>query len=159
MKLLDTRTISWIRICPLIAIASVVGAIEGHAQTADTAAVSIQEAQAAQEAADAWLNLIDSLDYAASWQQAASLFQQQVSEAEWVQALESVRGPLGPLVSRALDDRDYTTNLPNAPAGEYVIVMYNSAYTQLEEAVETVTMVKTKTGAWRPVGYFVRPAQ
>lgn len=131
----------------------------GYAQDADTASVSIDEAQAAQDAADAWLALVDSLDYAASWQQAAPLFQQQVSEAVWVQALESVRGPLGPLLARALEDRNYTTTLPNAPEGEYVVVVYNSAYTQAEKAVETVTMVKTKAGAWRAAEYFVRPAQ
>ena len=153
-------TTGWASVRTLIVFLMLtLGTLSGYAQDVDTASVSIDETQAAQEAADAWLALIDSLDYAASWQQAAPLFQQQVSEAQWVQALESVRGPLGPLLSRALDDRNYTTALPNAPEGEYVIIIYNSAYTQLEEAVETVTMVKTKAGEWRAVGYYVRPAQ
>ena len=69
--------------------------------------------QAAQEAADAWLALIDSTDYAASWQQAAPMFQQQVSEAQWVQMLESVRGPLGPLHF----PRPAGARVPHRPAG------------------------------------------
>lgn len=127
----------------------------GFAQ--DTAAVSIEEAQAAQDAANAWIALIDSLDYAASWQQAAPYFQEQVSEAEWTQQLQSGHGSLGPLVSRTPQDREYSTALPNAPEGEYVIVTYASAYTQLENAMETVTMMKSDDDTWRAVGYFVRP--
>ena len=124
----------------------------------DTAAVSIEEAKVAQDAAAAWLALIDSTDYRESWQQAAPWFQEQLSEEAWEQALESTLGPLGPLLSRAPQDREYTTTLPKAPEGEYVIVTYESSYIQLEAAVETVTMMKTDDGTWRVVGYLVQPA-
>ena len=141
----------------LLLIILMAGSTYGFAQ--DTAAVSIEEAKVAQGAADVWLELIDSVeDYAKSWQQAAPLVQQQLSEEAWEQTLESTLGPLGPLVSRALQDRQYTTALPNAPEGEYVIVTYESSYTQLEAAVETVIMTKTEDGTWRMAGYFVRPA-
>ena len=133
------------------------GTSYGFAQ--DSVSVSVEEEQAAQEAADAWMALVDSMDYAASWQQAAPMFQQQVSEAQWEQALQSVQGPLGAFVSRNLEQREATTALPNAPEGEYVVITYNSAYVQLENAVETVVMAKTKSGEWKAAGYFVRPTQ
>ena len=129
-----------------------------YGQAQDTAAVSVEEAKAAQDAADSWITLIDELSYAESWQQAAPFFQEQISETAWVQQLQSVRGSLGPLVSRAPEDRTPATALPNAPEGEYVVVTYASAYTQLEDAVETVTMMNDD-GTWRAVGYYVRPRE
>ena len=140
----------------LIAIVVLLGERSSFAQ--DTAAVSVEDAQLAQDAADAWLALIDSTDYEASWQQAAPFFQQQMSQEAWGQALRSVRGPLGPLMKRTPQDREYTTALPNAPEGEYVVIVYVSAYTQLENAIETVTMTKTDDGTWKALGYIVRPA-
>ena len=121
--------------------------------------INANAGQAAQEAADAWLGLIDSTNYEASWQQAAPMFQQQVSEAQWVQTLRSVHGPLGAFQSRAPQEREYRTAIPGAPEGAYVIVTYGSNYTQLASAVETVTLTKTDTGEWKVVGYYIRPAQ
>ena len=71
--------------------------------------------------------------------------------------MRSVRGPLGPLLSRAPQGREYTTSLPNAPEGEYVVITYGSSYTQLENAVETLVMVLNPAGDWKPAGYYVRP--
>ena len=128
------------------------------AQETDTAAVSIAEQQAVQDSADAWLALIDSMNYVGSWEQASAAFRQQVTQAEWEQALRSVLGPLGPLLSRAPQGREYTTTLPNAPEGKYIVITYGSSYTQLENAVETLVMVRNPAGAWKPAGYYVRPA-
>ena len=121
--------------------------------------INANAGQAAQEAADAWLALIDSTDYAASWQQASPMFQQQVSETQWVQTLQGVRGPLGAFQSRAPQEREYRTALPGAPEGEYVVVIYGSNYTQLARGVETVTLTKTDAGEWKVVGYSIRPTQ
>lgn len=145
----------------LVAFATSVGQAQDRIVTDPITPDSINadEGQAAQEAADAWLALIDSLDYAASWQQAAPMFQQQTSEAQWVQTLRSTLGPLGPFISRAPQEREYRTVLPGAPEGEYVIVTYGSHYTQLAQAVETVVMAKTDADTWQAAGYLVRPAQ
>lgn len=121
--------------------------------------INANAGQAAQEAADAWLALIDSTDYETSWQQAASMFQEQISEAQWIQTLQSVRGPLGAFQSRAPQKREYRTVLPDAPEGEYVVVTYGSHYTQLASGTETVTLTKTDTEEWKVVGYYIRPAQ
>lgn len=127
------------------------------AQEAGITTVPIAEQQAAQDTADAWLALIDSMDYAASWEQASAALRQQVTQTQWEQTLRSVLGPLGPLLSRAPQGREYTTTLPNAPKGEYVVITYGSSYTQLENAVETLVMVLNPAGDWKPAGYYVRP--
>lgn len=128
------------------------------AQETDTAAVSIAEQQVAQDSADAWMALIDSMEYVASWKRASAAFRQQVTQTQWEQALQSTLAPLGPLLSRAPQGREYTTTLPNAPEGEYIVITYGSSYTQLENAVETLVMIRNPAGEWEPAGYYVRPA-
>ena len=127
------------------------------AQTADTTSVSVAEQQVALDSANAWLALIDSMQYASSWEKVSAALRQQVAQTEWEQTMRSVRGPLGPLLSRAPQGREYTTSLPNAPEGEYVVITYGSSYTQLENAVETLVMVLNPAGDWKPAGYYVRP--
>lgn len=128
------------------------------AQESDTVAVSLAEQQTAQDTADVWIALIDSMEYAASWEGASAAFRQQVTQDQWEQGLQGALGPLGPLLSRAPQGREYTTTLPNAPEGEYVVITYGSSYAQLENAVETIVMVRNPAGVWKPAGYYVRPA-
>jgi hypothetical protein len=123
-------------------------------QAQDTAA----EEEAAQKAADLWIALVDSADYTASWEAAAPLFQQSVTKEQWAQAAQQARGPLGELKSRSLTHSEYSTSLPNAPEGVYVVLVYTSDYAQLPKAVETVIM-RQEGDSWKPVGYYVRPPQ
>jgi hypothetical protein len=48
--------------------------------------------------------------------------------------------------------------LPGAPPGTYVVLVYRSSFAKLTAAREQVTVAREKDGAWRVVGYFVRPA-
>jgi hypothetical protein len=49
----------------------------------------------------------------------------------------------------------YRTSLPGAPDGEYVVMQFNTSYTQKKSAVETVTMVLDKDGKWHVAGFFI----
>ncbi len=141
-------------------LALTLGLITGVAvaQESDTVAVSLVEQQTAQDTADVWIALIDSMEYAASWESASAAFRQQVTQDQWEQGLQGALGPLGPLLLRASKGREYTTTLPGVPEGEYIVITYSSSFTQLESAVETVVMVRNPAGAWKPAGYYVRPA-
>jgi hypothetical protein len=108
------------------------------------------------KAAEAWLALVDAGDYAASWQEAAPVFKEAVSQPQWEAAAKSVRGPLGKLESRELLDAKFTTTLPGAPDGEYVVIQFKTKFAHKAEAVETVTPMKDPAGVWRVSGYFVR---
>ena len=140
----------------------IVGLLGGNAVAQETdittVPISIAEQQVVQDSADAWMALIDSMEYVASWERASAAFRQQISQTEWEQALQSALAPLGPLLSRAPQGREYTTTLPNAPEGEYIVITYGSSYTQLENAAETVVMTRNPAGEWKPAGYYVRPA-
>lgn len=145
---------AWLGI--VLSVAVVSSGVAQEAATPDS--LTVAEGQAAQEAADAWLVPVDSMDYRTSYQQASPLLQEQTSETQWVQTLRTTFGAMGSFISRAPQGREFRTALPGAPEGEYVIVTYNSRYTQAEDAVETVVMAKSATGEWQTAGYDVRPA-
>ncbi|MGC1953764.1 MAG: DUF4019 domain-containing protein [Gammaproteobacteria bacterium] len=110
----------------------------------------------AQAAAESWLKLVDSGDYARSWDQAAKVFKGAVKQADWSQMAAGVRIPLGKVVSRKLKSRQYAEKMPGAPDGKYVVIQYDSVFEHKASAVETVTPMADPDGAWRVSGYFIR---
>jgi hypothetical protein len=112
---------------------------------------------AAERSAKSWLELTDSERYGESWDEAARLFQSNVRREKWQTAMESVRAPLGALQSRKLQTASYTTELPNAPNGEYVVLQYRTSFRNLNSALETVTAMKEVDGTWKVSGYYIRP--
>src|SRR5690606_21737815 len=130
---------------------------------AATQPVAAQEAgaqptreQAAQRAAEAWLALIDAGKFAESWQAAGSMFQQAVTSEQWTQQGAAVAAQLGAFQRREFQNARYTTELPNAPAGEYMVLMYSSAFANLPNARE-VAVLQLENEAWKVIGYFVQP--
>jgi Protein of unknown function (DUF4019) len=136
-----------IRLSLLTVMASLVGCVLLAAQTADT--------KAAQTATEAWLALIDKQNYAASWDAAAAGFRERVTKEQWQRAAQGARASLGPLKSRTLKSATNATNPPGAPAGEYVVLQFDSSFDQKSAAIETVTVVRETDGSWRAVGYFI----
>lgn len=106
-------------------------------------------------AATTWLALLDRGDWTASWEAASALFKTQVSAADWATTVGQVRGPLGAVTSRAPLAAEYSTALPNAPAGEYWVIQSRTAFANMAGATETVVLVR-EGGAWKVIGYFVR---
>jgi ABC-type transporter MlaC component len=112
--------------------------------------------QLAQQSSDAWLAIVDSGRYANSWDEAAQLFKAAVTKDQWLSALGQVRAPQGKVLSRKLKSATYTKSLPNAPAGEYVVIQYDTNFENKPAAVETVTPMLEKDGKWRVSGYFIK---
>lgn len=110
----------------------------------------------AEQATQPWLELIDAGDYAASWREAATLFRQQLTENQWVDTVSAARTPFGSLVSRELQNAEYSTTLPGAPEGEYVVLTFEAEYENMASAIETVTPMMDD-GEWRVAGYYIRP--
>jgi Protein of unknown function (DUF4019) len=124
--------------------------------TAGLHASAATREQVAQEAAQQWLGLVDAGHFGESWQSASSGFKLAVTQSQWQSALTAARGPLGKLQKRELSSAEYKTSLPGVPDGEYVVLKFNTIFENKKEAVETVTMVLEKDGAWRATGYFIR---
>ena len=107
------------------------------------------------DSVDAWLSLVDTGDYAKSWEQAAPLFQTQISSAKWEEALSKVRAPLGAVLSRETSGVSEHTSLPGVPDGKYEVHIFQTKFGANSAAIETVTL--TKAGEdWRVVGYFIK---
>jgi len=115
-----------------------------------------QAVEAAKEAAQEWLVLLDADDYEATWEEAATLFKSKVTAEQWAAQVRQAHSSLDSLRSRSLAAARYTTSLPNVPEGEYVVAQYKSIYGE-KETVETM-YVKKDDGTWRVAGYFVKPA-
>lgn len=110
----------------------------------------------AQAAASSWLALADQGEFEDTWLEASSLFQGAISQADWQRALGAARTPLKELISRNTESADFYETLPGAPDGEYVVLTFNSSFTQKAAAVETVTVMKDEDGSWRVSGYFIK---
>jgi hypothetical protein len=115
-----------------------------------------QETKDAIAAAEHWLALVDSGKYAESWKETSQMFRDIVPEKEWISKMDAIRKPMGELKSRELSSTDYTTSIPGAPDGQYVIIHFNTAFTHKESALETVTPMMDKDGKWHVSGYYIR---
>jgi hypothetical protein len=94
--------------------------------------------------------------YSLAWTNAAAYLKANVGQTAFSQQLEGVRKPLGKLVSRKLISTKQLTTVPGGPDGKYVVLQYNTSFTQKKSAVETITPMLDKDGKWRVSGYFIR---
>ena len=120
------------------------------------AAQNSHNEKAAVASAENWLSVVDSGNYADSWQEAAVFFKNAVTKEQWEKSMRSFRKPLGRLVSRRVLSTAYRTSLPGAPDGKYVVITFETAFENKRSAVETVTPMLEKDGTWRVSGYFIR---
>lgn len=133
--------------------------LPAHAQSPDTTAADTTAAdanvEAATQAAQEWLMLLDAGELEATWSEASEALQSQVTAEQWTAQIRQVQSQLDALQERALTNSRYTTSLPNAPEGEYVVLQYRTTY-GTTNTTETLAMRK-ENDAWRVAGYFVRP--
>ena len=112
--------------------------------------------KSATNAAQSWLVQIDSGNYAKSWKEASAYFQGAVTEKNWTDALNGTRKPLGKLVSRKLNKVQSASSLPGAPDGNYVVMQFDTSFSNKKGAVETVTFVQEKDSKWKAAGYYIK---
>jgi hypothetical protein len=108
------------------------------------------------KAGSAWLAMVDAGNYVGSWDQSSEMFKSAITREKWNDALQQHRAPLGRESARKLWAAQYKDSLPSAPAGEYVVMQFNTNFENKDGGVETVTMVLDKDGKWRAAGYFIR---
>ncbi len=106
--------------------------------------------------AEAWLSQIDAGNYSKSWKEASEYFRGAVSEKGWVDALAGSRKPLGKLISRRLAKTQNAQSLPGAPDGHYVVIQFDTSFSNKKSAVETVTFMRERDGKWKAAGYYIQ---
>jgi hypothetical protein len=115
-----------------------------------------EKEKSALNSAEKWLGIVDAGKFAESWKEAAEFFRNAVKQEQWEQSLEAVRKPLGKLVLRKVKTKTYSTSLPGAPDGEYVVIQFESLFEKKKLAVETVIPMLEKDGKWRVSGYYLK---
>lgn len=115
-----------------------------------------QAASAAREAAEAWLSHIDAGDTNRSWAEAAAGFRRAIDEEGWASSLGKVQDSVGKAIKRTFESADYRTELPGAPDGHYVILVYATVFEHKARGQETVVPQLDEDGTWRVSGYWVK---
>jgi DNA-binding CsgD family transcriptional regulator len=131
----------------VLAFTSLSGTAQAPATT--QSATSAAETHAVQ-AARHWLELGDASDWKASHAATGASFQSVNTLALWESTSQSVRVPLGPVISRQLID---DINAPTPPNGNHV-VRFRTRFTNKPEAIETVALTR-EDGQWRVVGVYL----
>lgn len=121
-------------------------------------AQSIPEEAVAQTAseAEAWLKLVDNGKYEESWQAASPTMELIMKQKEWVIYLKKIRKPMGSLVKRTLMEQRIASNPEGVPKGNYMVMAYQTAFTDRPKANELLILSQGADGHWRPLSYFVK---
>ena len=121
-----------------------------------TAAAGAQHEAAieqARTAARAWLALLDGHEYDEGWDAAGELLKGAVTRDEWSARWSVTLGPMGSVQARTAQASEFSTALPGAPDGEYVILKFETVFEKEHKAVETVILRREPDGLWRVSGY------
>jgi len=144
----------WIGVClSLLWVGLIASAQE---QTKPNSAARSTAKQMALEADGVWLDRLDAGQYEACWNMAAAPLKAAVTEEKWESVIKGVMEPMGKLRLRTLQSATYTTILPGAPDGEYVMILYESSFEHKQTAQETVIVSREKDKAWRVAGYYIK---
>jgi hypothetical protein len=137
------------RIACFVVIGLILGTTTIMAQESDKEKVAIVSAEK-------WLKIVDEGNYIESWKEASEYFKQAIKPDQWGQAVQAARKPLGKLISRKVKSASYTTALPGAPDGQYVVIEFQSSFENKKSGIETVTPKLDKDGIWRVSGYYIK---
>ncbi len=124
--------------------------------TEEQKAVVTDKINAAVEAAQNWLAIVDNGRYEESWDKAAQFFKDKVPQGQWETSLRQVRSPLGKASSREIANVQYATSMPGAPAGEYVVIQFKTKFEQKPDSIETITPMLGADGQWYVSGYYIK---
>lgn len=109
----------------------------------------------ANKTAKNWLQLLDALDYDASWRAASSFWQHDHSLEKSGEILRGLRGPLGTLRERNARSFEF---LPS-PDGEVAYITFRSKFEDGTDAIETIELLRESDGEWKVSSWGFRDAK
>jgi hypothetical protein len=135
---------------PLRAIGQAPGVTDQPGEDAHAA-----EEQAAERQALGFLGYLDNGHFADSYAYTGVLIRNSLDREAYAAKVQTARSGVGTLQGRELIDASYTTSVPGAPEGQYVVLHYHVGFTNRQDAIETVTLAFAK-GYWRVSGYYIK---
>jgi hypothetical protein len=121
-------------------------AVRVHASAED----QIDQAVAASKT---WVAQIDAGKYEDSYSFACDETRDKFPEDKWVDVLKAIRKQWGSVIDRHQLSHVYKPHGVRGLDGECVVITYNTNFTNLDNATETVVL-KWEDGQWRGAGYF-----
>lgn len=118
----------------------------------EMAAWILDSAQVAKD----YVETLDKGLYSQSWTKGDKLFQDTITQEEWVKALGASRKPLGRMQSRTLNLQGPAWNPQRLPKGLYMVVQYNTSFEKSPSSAELITLRLGSDGKWRVLTYQVR---
>ena len=112
--------------------------------------------EASVHAAAQFLFLIDTEEYAKSWEVTSESLKSILTKKAWNEQITKIRSFLGPIVDRIQHDISYTANSTDVPEGEYVVMTFVSQFELRERVIETITLMLDSNDQWQVAGYFLR---
>jgi hypothetical protein len=107
-------------------------------------------------AASHFLFLVDTEEYAKSWEVSSKKLKEMLTQKTWNEQIAKIRSFLGPIVERIHQDISYTDSAIDVPSGEYVVMTFLSRFELRDQVTETITLILGDNNQWRVVGYFLR---
>jgi len=124
----------------------------------ETAPQSTARQQQLKDSADAsltWLGGVDQERYGESWDNGSEIFKVTIPKEEWENLLNKVRKPLGRVTNREVIDQRVAADPKGLPAGDYMVMLYNTTFSNKPSAIELVTL-RFENGTWKVLTYQVK---
>ena len=121
--------------------------------TSPTSTSSDTAPAVALESGQACLALLDGGSYSKAWEGVAATMQSTMSQTDFDKGMQSIRTPLGKMVSRDLKSQKHQTHLPGLPDGDYWVVSYNTTFENKQNVAETLVLGLGQDGSWKVAGY------
>lgn len=113
-----------------------------------------KELQAAFQASQDFVKLLDEGKYAESWDQSSDIFKLTIAKEDWVASMQKIRSPLGKETSREMQDIRIAVNPKGLPQGDYIVVIFETSFSNKPKAMELVTL-RFVEGTWKVLTYQV----
>lgn len=110
----------------------------------------------ATKTAYAWLNLLDKGKTNQCWDEASKLVQLAVSKEKFHKTMAFVRQTFGKVLDRKLINSEERSALTGVPDGQYIVFTFETRLEHKKEAIETLTVSKSKNGKWKVAGYYIK---
>lgn len=102
-----------------------------------------------QKMAEAWLKLVDAGKYVESWDEVSAELKAKYARDKWQTALAPLAKEAGRLKSRKFKSVMYSEE-------KTVAVDFESSFSKIPEAIETVILTLEKDGQWRVTTYSIK---
>lgn len=106
-------------------------------------------------AATEFLYLVDTEEYAKSWDVASATLKNMLTQTAWKEEIDRMRSLLGPIIERIHHDMTYTSSASDVPEGEYVVMTFVSRFELSERVFEKLTLMLGEDDQWQVAGYFL----